>query len=374
MFFSLSSHADYQYQLLEKDSHKIHILTIDPKEYNISLVAAHNQVFGRERIEEIAKRENAQIAINAGFFEIGDIQDGKPSGTLVNDSQLYGMISREHAVLVKNEGKFSVETISPSLEIKIGMEVIRPSRFNNFASGEHIFYFNRNWGPSTLSSFNDRKEIIIDSTFKIQELSAHGNNKIPDGGYVLSLPSNYDLAKFKIGEPAEFLWSPSYLHKPNNFAVMGIPALIKDGVICEKLSSNAIHARTAFGIREDGNIVIIIAEHIYEKEPKNITLGEVKKITDRKNITLQNLKVNDLKKIVLNEFSTNNKRIGLTILELANFMKEMGCVQAINLDGGGSSSLYVDGKYINESYGDKDELEGQKLFRPVSDAMVFKKL
>ena len=51
----------------------------------------------------------------------------------------------------------------------------------------------------------------------------------------------------------------------------------------------------------------------------------------------------------------------------------MGCYVAINLDGGGSSTMYVDGKYINESFGDKDEAEGQKLVRPISDAIVFKR-
>ena len=85
------------------------------------------------------------------------------------------------------------------------------------------------------------------------------------------------------------------------------------------------------------------------------------------------MKVGDMKKIILEDLNTNSKAVGLTILELANFMKEMGCNEAINLDGGGSSTMYVDGKYVNESFGDKDEAEGQKLVRPVSDAIVFKR-
>jgi len=58
---------------------------------------------------------------------------------------------------------------------------------------------------------------------------------------------------------------------------------------------------------------------------------------------------------------------------LAEFMHNLGCVSAINLDGGGSSSLYIAGKYINESIGDSDEGAGQITIRPVSDAIVFKR-
>ncbi len=38
---------------------------------------------------------------------------------------------------------------------------------------------------------------------------------------------------------------------------------------------------------------------------------------------------------------------GLSLLELAQVMKEQGCTTAYNLDGGGSSTLYFNGKVIN---------------------------
>jgi exopolysaccharide biosynthesis protein len=54
-------------------------------------------------------------------------------------------------------------------------------------------------------------------------------------------------------------------------------------------------------------------------------------------------------------------------------MSEQGCISAINLDGGGSSSLYIHGKYVNNQVGDKDEASGLAVVRPVSDAIIFKK-
>ena len=38
---------------------------------------------------------------------------------------------------------------------------------------------------------------------------------------------------------------------------------------------------------------------------------------------------------------------GLTIQELAEIMKRIGAYHALNLDGGGSSTLYLDGKILN---------------------------
>jgi exopolysaccharide biosynthesis protein len=38
---------------------------------------------------------------------------------------------------------------------------------------------------------------------------------------------------------------------------------------------------------------------------------------------------------------------GLSLLELANEFKERGCEVAYNLDGGGSSTMYFNGKVIN---------------------------
>ncbi len=39
--------------------------------------------------------------------------------------------------------------------------------------------------------------------------------------------------------------------------------------------------------------------------------------------------------------------VGMTLTELANFMKSIGCYDAMNLDGGGSTVLYVNGKIAN---------------------------
>jgi len=54
--------------------------------------------------------------------------------------------------------------------------------------------------------------------------------------------------------------------------------------------------------------------------------------------------------------------MGMNLEELANLMKDLGCTDAMNLDGGGSSTFWLDGKVMN-SPSDKHE-------RTVANALV----
>ena len=60
---------------------------------------------------------------------------------------------------------------------------------------------------------------------------------------------------------------------------------------------------------------------------------------------------------------------GLTLEELARLMADLGCQDAINLDGGGSTSLVNAGRLRNRPYGAVDRPEPGG--RPVSTALVF---
>jgi exopolysaccharide biosynthesis protein len=48
---------------------------------------------------------------------------------------------------------------------------------------------------------------------------------------------------------------------------------------------------------------------------------------------------------------------GVDLVELATLLRDLGCREAINLDGGGSSALVIDGELINRPVGDRDERE-----------------
>jgi len=57
------------------------------------------------------------------------------------------------------------------------------------------------------------------------------------------------------------------------------------------------------------------------------------------------------------------KSVGMTIEELAVLMTGLGCVEAINLDGGGSTTMVINGRVVNNP----SDATGE---RPISDALL----
>jgi exopolysaccharide biosynthesis protein len=96
------------------------------------------------------------------------------------------------------------------------------------------------------------------------------------------------------------------------WAVGGGPVLVKDGAVFitnneeKKFAGKAIgdhHPRTAMGYTKEGKLILLAVQ------------GRMKNIA-----------------------------VGTTLIETAQILIDLGCVEAINLDGGGSSCLLVNGK------------------------------
>ena len=169
--------------------------------------------------------------------------------------------------------------------------------------------------------------------------------------------------------------------------ISGIPFLIKNTKIVSDLSKKKSafytkpHARTALGVKADGAIVIVVVEHQYKRDLSAITAGEIQALVQEKGKVLAELyhhknadeiTLSELKEILRKEFAGKNGPQGLTISELAILMKDLGCKDALNLDGGGSSTLWIEGKVVNRTIGDTDEAHSAERVRPVSDAIIFK--
>lgn len=283
---------DYEKKIF--DSHIIHILRLAPNKYEANIIKANKGNIGRETVSSMAKKSNASIAINGGFFEIGGQQDGQASGSLAINGRAYSIKKQEQPLII----------------IKNGLITIKRGHSEN-----HI-----------------KQDISLVSGIPL--LLEKG--KIPEG-------------IFK--QTSEFYMQP--------------------------------HARTALGIDSHGKVIIVLVEHLYTRDITAITMGELQSLIKEKGETFaqkynkQNpgeITLNELKQILRDEFTPQVRSTkGLTILELANLMLDLGCEYAINLDGGGSSTLWIDGHIVNNTFGDKDEAAGEKIERPVSNAIIFKK-
>ncbi|MFI0434230.1 MAG: phosphodiester glycosidase family protein [Parachlamydiaceae bacterium] len=117
--------------------------------------------------------------------------------------------------------------------------------------------------------------------------------------------------------------------------VGGTPVLVSKGNIIQDYSSEQTlesflvkkHPRTAVGIRDSGEWIFVVVDGRFYG-----FLG------------------------------------GMTMKELAELMVELGCVEALNLDGGGSSTMVIDGVVINQPCGKIQECG--KQVEAVSDAIL----
>ena len=118
-------------------------------------------------------------------------------------------------------------------------------------------------------------------------------------------------------------------HWPVHEAVAAGPMLVLDGAVDVHIESEIffdspipnIHPRSAAGIHHDGSLLLMVVDG--------------RQAASR----------------------------GVNLVELAQMMKDVGAVKALNLDGGGSSALVVDGQLLNRPVGTGNE-------RPVTTAIT----
>ena len=103
----------------------------------------------------------------------------------------------------------------------------------------------------------------------------------------------------------------------------------------EKLLDNGAYNVLSFGpgLIDNSNILVSVNDEV-DKAMKNNPRTAIGKISDNHYV------------FVVSDGRTSEST-GLTLYELATFMKSLGCEMAYNLDGGGSSTMYFNGKVIN---------------------------
>lgn len=173
---------------------------------------------------------------------------------------------------------------------------------------------------------------------------------------------------------------------PQASILSSIPLLVKEGEVVKDLFEKksefflSPHARTALGIRKDGAIVIVVAEHHYIKDLNKLRMDEVRLLMKEKECeilqkyhhkNLDDITLKELKEILRNEYTSSDGVSGLSILKLAHLMKEMECDDAINLDGGSSSALWVEDKIVNLK--EKPKKGAVITEKAVPNAIIFKR-
>jgi uncharacterized protein YigE (DUF2233 family) len=326
----------------------VHLIEVDPAKLSIVLAHAKEKALGRETVSAIAKRYKAIAAINGGFFKSGEWVDGLPAGILKIHGQWYGIAYRARGAIGWSTQFHTtlVDRIQTKTNVFLNHKQFPVHAVNQPGLANKSILYTDTYGSKT-DSVPDGTNIIIQNN-RIIDIQSSGKIAIPKGGYVFAIGpyAKYPNHPIDIGSLAtvniEII--PHFAKKEHYLAwqmvdnvLGGSPILLYHGKIVqdhsmERLRSPFItdrYARTAVGVLKNGHWLFAVVEQ-----------------------------------------SALTGSPGMTIAELAIFMKDLKCEYALNLDGGGSSTLYINNAIINHPGGSDEDDYIWSAVRPVSDAIL----
>lgn len=267
---------------------------------------AKNKLHAKTGIDKIG--EKTIIAVNGTYFKQNT---GTPLGTLViNNEILTGPVYERVAFLI-GENSFKLEKLNFSGTMRAKKKQIQIDNINQpRMSKYHTIIYTDKWGEKA-PEYKLPLTYISISNKKIIKISDKPLN-IPRNGVVIAGGSEY-LKGFKTGQRVKINYKLSGNYKNFKHIISGGPFLIKDGKIFIDTAEEKLNAitgrnpRSAIGYTDD-NVLIIV------------TVDGRKEGTD-----------------------------GVTLQELAKIMKDLKCTNAMNLDGGSSTVMLVNGKTIGGS-------------------------
>jgi exopolysaccharide biosynthesis protein len=287
--------------------------------------------FGLEPVGSIARRSRALAAINGSFFSP---KGGEPIGLLVLDGQIISSSYINRSVFgIRHDGTCFIDNARLLAAVRLEREdkVFIANGVNQNATRDQIVLYTPHYGRRTRTVPDpSRREFAISSDGTVLA-AATGNMEIPRNGYVLSGQGKaiWNLKKFiRIGDRAMVYSELNGLWRGVKYAIGGGPTLVERGNV------NVTAKQERFGPQiASGRAPRTAIGYLGAKEVVLVTVD-----------------------------GRQSHSVGMTLYELARYMREIGAMDAINLDGGGSTTLVVGGRTMNRPSGGHE--------RPVNNALL----
>lgn len=303
----------------------IHTVTINPNKYKIINTTAHAINKNVAHVAQIAHKYNAIVAVNGGFFREINNNLFVPAGALKIKNTWHGIAYQPRASIgwQANGNLVLIDRLTTNTSVQINDTKLP------------VYYFNPHYNTN---QSNNHKVILYSNIYpNFNNLNTldEQNFEVQENGettYIYNINNNSLISKFSLTELESAKVSINIipqlepdtldLWKTVDFITSGSPVLIKNHNVFsdyskEKIASHFInnpHPRTAICILENG-------------------------------------------------FWKFAKTDSMTIPELANAMHILQCKDAINLDGGSSSDMYLSKELSNSQ-------EFSSIVHPVTDAIL----
>jgi len=317
----------------------INVLVIDPSRTRLVLGRANDKLVGTETTSSMARRLGALAATNAGYFRTEGPYRGEPAGIVLRAGKLLSEPYRKRPGLaVSNKGE---RTRLAVVDAEVRVEAVaskglrrRVDGVNRPRLGGELILFTPEFDRTTLTG-PDGAEAVVDGDRVAAIVEGEGSSAIPRAGWVLSgngAAAAWVRSSIKPGTRLELLTDVRLTPRPTftpEFVVGGGPRLVRAGrpvAAGPEAGSpgftDARHPRTAVGLRADGRVLLVTVDG---RQPE--------------------------------------RSVGMTIAELSALLLELGAVEAVNMDGGGSTTMVAGGRVVNSP----SDLTGE---RPVGDALL----
>jgi uncharacterized protein YigE (DUF2233 family) len=296
----------------------VNVLRVDSRHADIRTLLAERQGggFGRKSVSSIAHAAGAVAAINGSFFSM---ISNEPSGLLVLDGQIVSSAPYNRSVFgIRYDGSPFIDdaAVEASVLLDDGRQ-LSVARVNRRAKPGQLTLYTPHYGLTTGTNPQvDRCEIAIDANGWVVGLGS-GHTLIPKGGAVISgqgISAPMLAQALPLGSRGLIYTRLAGVWEGVRYAVGGGPTIVQDGKVHVTAHQEGFGGavasgrapRTAIGYTSSGQILMVTVDG---RHP--------------------------------------HYSVGCTLYELARLMVSLGASNAINLDGGGSSTMVVAGKTVN---------------------------
>lgn len=294
----------------------------------MQIALGEERLLGKDTVRKMSEENDAILGINGSFF----LKNGDPVGLLIRDRRLLSAPKEVRSSFgVLQNGKAFIGRPKFEGEVVTAAGVLKIEGLNQMASNRNMetLLYTEEYGQKIPFDL-ERKYFLIRNHQAQKRVTSL--ETIPKDAFLLSVnvkthpwveklkPLSKVVVSYGLTPP----WNRAQL------AIGGGPRLLRDGQFAweemEGFSENFYHSRaprTAVGIDRFGNLILVVVDG---------------RQTDSR---------------------------GLTIPEMADLMDQLGAFQAVNLDGGGSSSMVLNGEVVNNPSDGKE--------RKVSNALLLLK-
>jgi len=295
---------------------RIALLVIDPKAGpKLIPTFGDGRTMHRQRTSEMARRAGALAAINGGFF----LRTGEPVGCLIVDREILSPPDPSRTCAgITDDGTIIFDLVQLDAVATTVSSTMQIDGVNRERRTDELILYRPAFDTTTRTNIYGA-EVIVSGGVITSVVDGKGNAPIPRDGFVLSGHGRARQWIVQTLQPGAALSITSRLVPRSGdprwtrvvHAIGGGPRLLAGGQYVGGEGflapfSDRRHPRTAIGVLGDGRIVLFVVDG---RQPYH--------------------------------------SLGMTLPELATALRQLGVVDAMNLDGGGSTTMVVAGRLIN---------------------------